>query len=109
MKYLRTLLIGTSLIFAPAVALASPPMPQQTHLRAPAAAAASTATEPQLARTSNSDRAAPQASLTEDAARYAARDNAALNAKQYRGGDTLVIGASAATAILAVVLLIVLL
>jgi hypothetical protein len=43
-----------------------------------------------------------------DRARYAERDAKSGEAKDYRGGDTVVIGASAATAILAVILLIVL-
>lgn len=44
-----------------------------------------------------------------DEQRYAAREQASPDAANYRGGDTLVIGATAATAILAVLLLVVLL
>lgn len=44
-----------------------------------------------------------------DAARYAAKEANSPDAKNYRGGDTVVIGATAATVILAVVLLVVLL
>jgi hypothetical protein len=43
-----------------------------------------------------------------DRARYAEKDAKSGEAKDYRGGDTVVIGASAATAILAVLLLIIL-
>lgn len=46
---------------------------------------------------------------TNDLSRYAARDAASPEAKNYRGGDTVVIGATAATAILAVLLLVILL
>lgn len=114
MKNLSTLLIGTSLALVPAVGLASPPMAQQTHLRAHSAMAAttpttSTATDLQVAPKVTSAQGAGAPGLREDAARYAARDDAASDAKQYRGGDTIVIGASAAVAILAVVLLIVIL
>jgi len=114
MKNLSTLLLGTSLALVPAVALASPTMPQQTHLRAHSAMAATTgatptATDLQVAPKQTGDQGTRAPSLNEDAARYASRDNASADAKQYRGGDTIVIGASAAVAILAVVLLIVLL
>lgn len=112
MKNLSTLLLGTSLALVPAVALASPTMPQQTHLRAHSAMAATTratATDLQVAPKVTSDQGARAPSVSDDAARYASRDDASADAKQYRGGDTIVIGASAAVAILAVVLLIVLL
>jgi len=46
---------------------------------------------------------------SDDLSRYAARDAASPDAKNYRGGDTVVIGATAATAILAVLLLVILL
>lgn len=42
-------------------------------------------------------------------ARYRARENASAEAQEYRGGDTLIIGATTATIILAVILLIILL
>jgi hypothetical protein len=44
----------------------------------------------------------------DDKARYAEREHGAAEAQEYRGGDTVVIGASAATAILAVLLLLIL-
>ena len=43
-----------------------------------------------------------------DRARYAAKEAQSGEAKDYRGGDSIVIGASAATAILAVILILVL-
>jgi len=43
-----------------------------------------------------------------DKAKYAAREADSTKAQNYRGGDTLVIGTSAAVAILAVILIIVL-
>jgi hypothetical protein len=102
MRKLYALFVGSSLAFAPMVALASPAPTPSTY--APVTTSTGTAAMPraatsQLHRTTSDD----------DAARYAARDAASSTAKQYRGGDTVVIGASAAVAILAVVLLIVLL
>jgi hypothetical protein len=44
----------------------------------------------------------------DDKARYAEREKGAAEAQQYRGGDTVVIGATAATAILAVLLILIL-
>jgi hypothetical protein len=114
MKNLSTLLIGTSLALVPAVGLASPPMAQQTHLRTHSAISATTPTTPtvtdlQVAPKQTGDQGARASNISQDAARYASRDEAATDAKQYRGGDTVVIGASAAVAILAIVLLIVIL
>ena len=48
------------------------------------------------------------ADVDADKARYAEREAKSGEAQDYRGGDTIVIGASAATAILAVLLLIIL-
>ncbi|MET0413453.1 MAG: hypothetical protein ABW217_19245 [Polyangiaceae bacterium] len=47
-------------------------------------------------------------SATDDKSRYAAREAASPQAQDYRGGDTIVIGASTAAVILAVVLILVL-
>ena len=58
-----------------------------------------------------SDGAAPARrapGTSEDIARYSERQAASPQAKQYEGGDTIVIGATTATVVLAVVLLIVL-
>lgn len=43
-----------------------------------------------------------------DEARYTAKEQSSPNAENYKGGDTVVIGATTATAILAVLLLIIL-
>jgi hypothetical protein len=64
---------------------------------APSAAPRAQATAPQQNKAAQNDRA-----------RYASKEAQSGEAKDYRGGDTVVIGASAATAILAVILLIVL-
>lgn len=53
--------------------------------------------------------AANARALTADEQRYAAREASSPNAQEYRGGDAIVIGASTATVVLAVILLIVLL
>jgi hypothetical protein len=51
---------------------------------------------------------ATKASKSNDEARYTSKEQQSPNAENYKGGDTVVIGASAATAILAVLLLIIL-
>ncbi|HWO10501.1 MAG TPA: hypothetical protein VNN80_13510 [Polyangiaceae bacterium] len=64
-----------------------------------------------------SQQSAPQAvthgpqkkGIEEDRMRYAAKEGQSGDAKDFRGGDTIVIGATAVAAILAVVLLLVLL
>jgi hypothetical protein len=82
-----------------------------------------------LAATSSADTAAPRASAvvsakaseqpaatatqtkaskSSDQARYAEKEQASPSAENYKGGDTVVIGATTATAILAILLLIVL-
>jgi len=99
MRNLYALVLGASMSLAPAVSFASVTSHgtsthrDSTTLTMPAAANESTRATP------NSD----------DLARYAARDAASPDAKNYRGGDTVVIGATAATAILAVLLLVILL
>jgi hypothetical protein len=101
MRVFHTLLLGASLSLAPAVSFASTansstPSAANPALHAPAA---------------QRPGAAPQAAQkpTTDDRRYAARELASPDAADYRGGDTVVIGASAATAILAVLLLVILL
>jgi hypothetical protein len=101
MRNLYALILGASVSLAPAISFASVTSHEtQTHrqsttLVAPSSAAAS-------------ESVGAKAS-TDDLARYAARDAASPDAKNYRGGDTVVIGATAATAILAVLLLVILL
>jgi hypothetical protein len=51
----------------------------------------------------------PQAGEAAEEARYAEREAQSPEAQQYRGGDTVVIGATTATIVLAVILLIVIL
>lgn len=99
MRQLHALIIGTSLAL-PSLALAAPPEQSQR----PVAATASQSVAPQAAATGEREQARHA-----DRARYAEKEAQAGDAQDYRGGDTVVIGASAATAILAVLLLIVLL
>ena len=104
MRHLHVLIIGTALC-VPSLALAAAPVdPGQRPVVAQVARQASPS-EPAraLSTTAQKDKAAQ-----DDRARYAAKDAQSGEAKNYRGGDTVVIGASAATAILAVILLIVL-
>lgn len=93
MRHLHALIIATGLC-VPSLALASAPADQGQR---PAATHAVQATAPSQAK-----------AVQDDRARYAAKEAQSGEAKDYRGGDTVVIGASAATAILAVLLLIVL-
>ncbi len=73
-------------------------------LVAPARAQAAVTARPKVAKPAVND----TSSAKGDQARYAERDQESGEAKDFRGGDTVVIGASAATAILAVLLLIIL-
>lgn len=97
MRKLLPLIVGTCLYTAPTLALAAPEAPQEA---AAPAAAAPIAVAPRQAQTD----------VASDKARYSAkeREKASAEAQDYQGGDTVVIGASAATAILAVLLLLVL-
>jgi hypothetical protein len=107
MRYFYSLIVGTSLALAPAVSFAGPvtmPRTAQPHsLSVPAGHSQPT--------TSAAPAPAPSVGpkTTSDDARYAALDAASPDAKDYRAGDTIVIGASAGAVILAVVLLVVLL
>jgi hypothetical protein len=95
MRHLHALIIGTALS-VPSLALAATPADVGQR---PVAAHAAT----QQTVTANAQKAD-----TSDRARYAQKEAQSGDAQNYRGGDTLVIGAGAATAILAVILLIVL-
>ena len=99
MRNLYALVLGASVSLAPAVSFASVTSHETaTHRQSTTLAAPSAASESTGAKASS-----------DDLARYAARDAASPDAKNYRGGDTVVIGATAATAILAVLLLVILL
>jgi hypothetical protein len=100
MRDMYALLLGASLSLAPAVSFAS------THATSPTSTVQrqEAAPAPASAAPSSSARA-----TSDDLARYAAKDESSPDAKNFRGGDTVVIGASAATAILAILLLVILL
>jgi hypothetical protein len=95
MRHLHALIIGTALS-VPSLALAATPADVGHRPVAAHAATQQTVT------------ASTQKADTTDRARYAQKEAQSGEAQNYRGGDTLVIGAGAATAILAVILLIVL-
>jgi hypothetical protein len=98
MRHLHALIIGTALS-VPSLALAATPADLgQRPVVAQAAA------HQQQAAVST-----PKSTTSSDRARYAQKEAQSGEAQNYRGGDTVVIGATAATAILAVILLIVLL
>jgi hypothetical protein len=100
MRHLHALIIATGLC-VPSLALAAAPASQAQR---PVTSQVATSQQAAPIVTSESRSDAAQA----DRARYAEKDAKSGEAKDYRGGDTVVIGASAATAILAVILLIVL-
>jgi len=102
MRHLYALIIGTGLC-VPSLALAAAPSDQVQ--RPVAAHAVSTESVAQHQATA-SERQQP---VKSDRARYAEKEAQSGEAQNYKGGDTVVIGASAATAILAVLLLIILL
>jgi hypothetical protein len=100
-----------SLFLAPALLLAS-----ATATAAPFKPPAQTETPVTIAPEVGAESAAPRAATSpaplsaSERERYAERQRNSPNAKQFKGGDaTVVIGASTATIILAVVLLVVLL
>jgi hypothetical protein len=95
MRHLHALIVATGLC-VPSLAFAAPASPEATQR--PVAAHVHSAQAETQAATTQSDRA-----------RYAEKEAQSGEAKDYRGGDTVVIGATAATAILAVLLLVILL
>ncbi len=108
MRQLYALMLGTALS-APSLALAATPPDIGHHPVAKAAATSGVASTSDVT-SSNALQVAPkhQEAKQGDRARYASKEAQSGDAKNYRGGDTLVIGASAAVAILAVLLVIVL-
>jgi len=101
MRHLYALILGTGLC-VPSLALAATPseLGQRPATTVVATQATSLNAQPQAAATPKQDKA--------DRSRYAAKEAQSGEAKDYRGGDTVVIGATAATAILAVILILVL-
>jgi hypothetical protein len=102
MRHIHSLIVGASLSLCPVIGLASTPATSASAADAPvllATAVPATAKHAPSATKASAD----------DRSRYAARDEASPKAKNYRGGDTVVIGTTAVVAILAVVLLVVLL
>lgn len=104
MRQLYALILGTSLC-VPSLALAATPsdIGQRT-------AANAVHTQVVTSQRAESQPATPksQDAKQADRARYAAQEAKSGAAKDYRGGDTVVIGTTAAVAILAVILILVL-
>lgn len=106
MRYLYGLIFATSLCVVPSLSQAATSTSGQATV---VAAAVTPPVSKQAQREGASTPAKGQAAdEADDKARYAEREAESSQAQDYRGGDTVVIGASAATAILAVLLLIVL-
>lgn len=102
MRKLHALIIASGLC-VPSLALAAAPVDHGQRTSTAHVVAQNQQANQQVAQ---SDR--PTAAQA-DRARYADKEAKSGEAQDYRGGDTVVIGASAATAVLAVLLLIVLL
>jgi hypothetical protein len=103
MRHLHALIIATGLC-VPSFALAAAPADQAQRPTAHAALQ----TPSHEVQVQKAGKAELQKAGESDRARYADKEAQSGEAKDYRGGDTVVIGASAATAILAVLLLIIL-
>ena len=99
-RFSYALITGLALSLVPAVSHAAPSSPTPAAKTEQVRASAQSPAQPKVAK-------ATQAAK-DDKSRYAAREAASPDAQNYRGGDTVVIGASTATAILAIILLIVL-
>lgn len=103
MRHLYALILGTGLC-VPSLALAATPSDVGHR---PVKVLATQAVTSQRAE-SQTATTSPQDAKQADRARYAAKEAKSGDAKDYRGGDTVVIGATAATAILAVLLVLIL-
>lgn len=105
MRYLSALIVGLGLSLPSISHAATPenvPQPSQSSVHASAQAT------PRVSEKATSATPARAKSASDDKSRYAAREAASPQAQAYRGGDTIVIGASTAAVILAVVLILVL-
>jgi hypothetical protein len=102
-RFSYALVTGLSLSLLPAVVQAAPANPSSPAPKAAHSAqtrAQQSPAEPKMAKST--------LAAKDDKTRYAEREAASPEAQNYRGGDTVVIGATTATAILAIILLIVL-
>ena len=100
--------ISTFLTLSPAFAEQPSPTPAVTMHAASNESSTTVAPRPASAARGDAARA-PRAASNTDRATYAARESASPEAQAYQGGDgVVVIGASTATVILAVILLVVL-
>jgi len=113
-KWTVALCIVSSMWMAGPVSAADPPrISGSQFVVEPAARSNERPTVQQVAEPSSAQRAnapaAPRPASSADRAKYAAREAASPEAQAYEGGNVIVIGASTATVILAVILLVVLL
>ncbi len=108
MRYFYALVLGIGLSGVPAIGRAAPAADHASQSEAPVPAAAR-ATQSHRADSPNAASNARAAKHADDTARYAEREAQSREALGYRGGDTLVIGTSAAVVILAIVLVVILL
>jgi hypothetical protein len=108
MRHLYALVLGIGLLGVPAIGRAAPAADRASRSSA-AQHAPVRATQTQQANgpsAASNPRAADNAN---DKARYAEREAQSDTAQAYRGGDTVVIGSSAAVLVLAIILVVVLL
>lgn len=106
MRYSYALITGLALTLLPSISHAAP---SPVASSATAEVRTTAATRPSASAVKPAQAQAQTSQTTkEDKSRYAKREAASPEAQAYRGGDTIVIGASAAVAILAVILILVL-
>lgn len=108
MRHLSALVLCIGLCGVPAVGRAAPAADLASQSAAPGPAPAR-ATQSQRVDAPGAASKARAAGNADDRARYAEREAQSGKALDYRGGDTLVIGTTAAVVILAIVLIVVLL
>jgi hypothetical protein len=107
MRYLYALVLGIGLLAAPAIGQAAP----AAERASPSAAAVPVPVRATQIQRADGPSAASnaRAANADDKARYAEREAQSDKAQVYRGGDTVVIGTSAAVIVLAILLVVVLL
>jgi hypothetical protein len=108
MRYSYALVLGIGLCGVPAIGRAAPAGDRASQLAAPVQASGR-ATQRHGADGLSAASDARAADNADDRARYAEREAQSGKAQAYRGGDTVVIGTSAAVVVLAIILVVILL
>jgi len=107
MRQLYAFIVGTGLCI-PSLALAAKPSDIGQRPALATQQVTSQQVTSQRAAAPQAAAESPQKAKQDERERYAAKEAKSGEAKDYRGGDTVVLGATAVTAILAVLLLVIL-